>query len=182
MKNIGILFLSILMGLCAVPAATAAQGRIKIATVSVQKILAESKAGREAQQRLQAKADAYRTKFQKEQQEVQALRNEIQSKSSVWSDAVRSEKQGEYQEKARDLQLKTQDARYDLQQLEKQAMGPILKKLEGILADYGKKHGYTLILENSRQGVMSATGILYAAPKLDITNQVLKEMNEKGAK
>jgi outer membrane protein len=181
MKNIGILFLSVILSLCMVSVA-AAQGQIKIATVSVQKILAESKAGQKAKEQLQEKASKYQGKFQKEQQEVEDMKKEIEKKSSVWSEAVRGEKERDYQKKVRDLQLKTEDARYELQQLEKKIMEPILKQLHAILAEYGKKNGYTLILENSRKGLMSPNGLLYADPKLDISDQLLKELDSRTGK
>lgn len=182
MKNTRILFLTIILVLCAFAVAEAAPGRIKIATVNIQDVLAKSKAGRKAQQQLQAKANEYQAKLQKEQQAAQAMHEEIDKKSSVWSDAVRDEKEREYQKKMRELQLESEDDRYDLQQLEKQIMEPILKELHAILADYGKQNGYTLIFDNTRKGLLSRSGLLYADKSLDISAQMRKELDNRLSK
>jgi outer membrane protein len=182
MKNIRIMFLAMFLVLVAMTVAEAAPGQIKIATVSIQEVLAESKAGKQAQQKLQAKVDEYQGKLQKEQQEADSLRQEIEKKGSVWSEAVRSEKERDYQKRMRELQVKSEDARFELQQLEKQIMEPILKELHAILADHGKKNGYTLILENTRKGLLSRNGLLYVDQALDISEQVKKELDSKSGK
>lgn len=178
MNNLRIFLLTMFLGLFAVAVAEAAPD-LKIATVSIQEILAESEAGQEAQQRLQAKVNEYQSKFEKEQQGAETLREEIEKKSSVWSEAVRIEKERDYQKKMRELQLKSEDARYELQQLEKQIMEPILKELHTILADIGKENGYTLVLENTRKGLLSRNGLLYADEALDISDQVRKELDSR---
>ena len=179
MKNIRILLLAMLLISSAVAAEAAPQGQIKIGTVSIQDVLAQSKAGKAAQQKLQAKADEYQAKFRKQQQEVEAMRQDIQKKGSALSDAARDEKERDYQKKMRDLQAKTEDARFEMQQMEKELMEPILKELQVILADYGKKNGYTIILENTRKGLLSRNGLLYADQALDITEQVRMQLDAK---
>jgi outer membrane protein len=61
-------------------------------------------------------------------------------------------------------------------------MEPILKELHAILADYGKKNGYTLILENTRKGLSSRSGLLYADEALDISDQIRKELDSRMSK
>jgi outer membrane protein len=182
MKNSVIISLMLLLGLFSMPAVSSAQAakeQGKVGTISVQEILGESKVGRKAQETLQAKVDEYQKKFSAEEQQIQALGQEIEKKSSVWSEAVRSERERDYQRRVRELQLKSEDARFDLQQFEKQIMEPILMELHAIIAEFGKKNGYTLILENTRKGLLSRSGLLYADDSLDLSDQMRKELDSR---
>lgn len=168
------------VALCASSAlALAAPERGKIATVSIQKILGSSKAALEAQKILQAEVDKFQSKFKADEDGLTALKNDIEKKSAAWSEEVRAEKEREYQKKLRDYGLKTEDAKLEMQQLEKRHMEPILKHLNDIIAEIGKKNGYTLILENTMKGLRNRTGLLYADDTLDISDQVQKELDNR---
>jgi len=150
----------------------------KIGTISLQQIVKESKAGQEAQGVIQNKAMGFKEKLQSEQDELETLRAEIETKGSIWSADVRSEKERDYQKKLRNFQMKSEDAQYELKQLEAKVMGPILKKLHEAIAKVGKENGYTIILENSRKGLQSQIGLMYADDSLDISSLVLQEINK----
>jgi len=171
----------ILLGAAGFTDKAAAEKTIKIATISIQDILAESAAGQEAKTVMEAKVLEYQDKFQAEQNELDEIRKEIEKKSSVWSEEVRQEKEREYQKKLRELQLKSEDAQFELQKLEKKIMAPILKDLHEVIAVVGKQQGYTMILENTRKGLESRSGLLYADETLDISALVRKELEARSA-
>ena len=79
----------------------------------------------------------------------------------------------------RELKLKTEDAQFELKQLEKKEMEPMLKILHEIIAELGEKQHYTLILENTRKGLSSRNGLLYASEKIDISDKVKKMLDQK---
>ena len=159
--------------------AFAAPERGKIATISIQKILGNSKVALDAQKILQTEVDKYQAKFKADEDALTAMKNDIEKKGSVWSDEVRAEKEREYQKKLRDYGLKTDDAKQEMQQLEKRHMEPILKQLNDIIAEVGKKNGYSLILENTMKGLRNRTGLLYADDALDISDQIQKELDSR---
>ena len=150
----------------------AAEG--KIVTVNIQEVLLGSVSGQAVKKVLEDKVAEFQKKFQGEQEAVDALRDEIEKKSSVWSQSVREEKERDYQKKVRELQLKSEDAQFELQQLEKQVMEPILKELQKVIADLGEKNGYALIMD-------SRAGLLYADKTLDISELVKKELDARKA-
>jgi outer membrane protein len=182
MRKIGFFFLILMFSASTASSAVAAPPPGKIVTISIQEILAEATVGKAAQEMLQLRVDEYQKKFSEEQRKADNLREEIEKKSSVWSEAVRNEREREYQRMIRELQLKSEDARYDLQQLEKQVMEPILVELHAIISELGKKNGYALILENTRKGLLSRSGLLYADDSLDISDQVRKELDSRTRK
>ncbi len=58
-------------------------------------------------------------------------------------------------------------------------MDPILRELDLIIAELGKNNNYDLILEVTTKGLRSRTGLLYANEALDISNKVLRELNQR---
>ncbi len=162
--------------------AGAAEKALSIATVKVQEVLANSVVGQAAQKSLQGKADSFQKDFQKDQDELVELQKQIEMESSVWSPDVRDEKEREYQRKLRALQTRSDDAKYELRQMEKKVMEPILKDLNDVIEDIGKKKGYTLIMVDEGKGLASRAGLIYADGSLDITPQVIKELDVRTKK
>jgi len=174
----GLLFVCVALCVSSV-LAFAAPERGKVATISIQKILGSSKAALDAQKVLQAEVDKFQAKFKADEDALAVMKNDIAKKGTAWSDEVRAEKEREYQKKLRDYGLKTEDAKLEIQQLEKKYMEPILKQLNDVIAEIGKKNGYSLILENTMKGLRNRTGLLYADDTLDISDQVQKDLDNR---
>jgi outer membrane protein len=157
--------------------ASAAENNKQIVTVNIQDVLLGSEAGQQVKKVMEGKVLEYQEKFQQEQQEADALRAEIEMKSSVWSQEVKEEKERDYQKLVRNLQLKSEDAQFELQQLEKQVMGPLLNELQQVIKEVGEKNGYAMILD-------SRAGLLYVDSTLDISKAVQQELDlrQKAAK
>lgn len=162
--------------------ASAAPEQMKVATISIQDILTNSAAGKEGQKIIEAKLKSYEDKFKGTETELEALAQEIDKKKSVWDAELLNEKRRDFEKSKRDYELARQDAQADLQQLEKQVMEPILKDLHDIIAEVGKKEGYTLILENTMKGLRNRTGLLYAADTLDISPAIQKALDARTKK
>lgn len=152
--------------------AVAADNSKQIVTVNIQNVLLGSNAGQGVKKTLEEKVGEFQEKFQKQQEEVDALRADIEKKSSVWSQEVREEKERDYQKRVRELQLKSEDAQFELQQLEKQIMAPVLNELQKVIAEMGEKNGYAMIID-------SRAGLLYVDSSLDISELVQKELDSR---
>ena len=180
---IGAIFTLSLFGLVVAGGnAGAADKTLSIATVKVQEVLAKSVVGQTAQKSLQAKADGFQGDFQKDQDELAELQKQIEMKSSVWSPEVRDEKERDYQRKLRALQTRSDDAKYELGQMQKKVMEPILKDLNEVVNALGKKKGYSLIMVDEGKGLASRVGLIYVDESLDITAQVIQELDARTKK
>ncbi len=172
-------FLTVAIWVCVVilasPVAGTAESINKIATVNIQEVLLGSAAGQEVKKVLEEKVVELQSTFQKDQEEVDTLRSEIEKKSSVWSQEVREEKEREYQKRVREVQLKSEDAQFELQQMEKQLMTPVLNELQKVIKELGEKNGYSLIMD-------SRAGLLYVDKALDISELVQKELDSRQQK
>ena len=172
-------FLTVAIWVCVVilasPVAGTAESINKIATVNIQEVLLGSAAGQEVKKVLEEKVEELQGTFLKDQEEVDTLRSEIEKKSSVWSQEVREEKEREYQKRVREVQLKSEDAQFELQQMEKQLMTPVLNELQKVIKELGEKNGYSLIMD-------SRAGLLYVDKALDISELVQKELDSRQQK
>jgi outer membrane protein len=184
MKRTEIIILLLLLGWFSAPtiiSAEAAPKQINIAIIDIHELMTESKIGRAARDKILAKNVELQTKFLAEQQQIEALREEINKKVSVWSEAVRNERIRDFEQKKRELQIKSEDMRQELQQLEMELLEPIRIQLDEVIADHGKKNGYSLILDSTRKGVLSRIGLLYADVP-NISDQIRKELDNRMSK
>lgn len=142
----------------------------KIGTMNLQKVLALSQTGQAIKGAVTKKFDGYQAKLRQEEESLVALKEEIDKKSSVWSEAVKTKKEREFKRRVQDLEEESQYASNDMQEFEQQQVGPILKELEAIIDEYGKGKGYALILDTSR-------GVLYQDEAIDISGDLAVELD-----
>jgi outer membrane protein len=147
----------------------------KIGVMNVQKIITLSDAGKEAKGRFEAKMKDLQGKFKSEQDTLVGLQKEIEKKSSAWNEEKKTEKAREFQKLRRELQTKNEDANFELKQLQENELQPILKTLEGVVTEYGKKNGYTAILD-------SKGGVIYFDKTIEVSDAIVKELNAAMAK
>ena len=143
---------------------------MKVGVMNVQKVLVNSVSGKTAKEKFDQKMKDLQSKFKAEEQELVDMQGEIEKKSSAWSEETKQLKVREFQKKRRELQEKSEDARFELKTLQDKELAPILKALEGVVDTYGKNNGYTLILD-------SKAGVIYFSDVVDITDQLVKELD-----
>jgi len=123
---------------------------------------------------MEQKVKELQEKFKKDEDALVALQDEIEKKSSVWSDDKKQEKGIEFQKMRRDLRVKQEDAQMELKKLEEQRLGPIRKDLEVVIEKLAKEKGYTIILPSEV--------VMYSADSVDITEEVTKAFNSSATK
>lgn len=149
----------------------ASAAEVKIGVMNVQKVLVESVSGKAAKTLFEAKAKELKDKFQVEENALVAMQQEIEKKSSAWSAEKKESEVREYQKKGREFQAKTEDARFELKQLQDKELEPILKTMQGVVDAYGKKNGYTVILD-------SKIGVLYYNSVVDVSADLTKALDQ----
>ncbi len=155
---------------------------LKIGTINLQKIMRDSKAGQNAKEIIENKVAEFRQKFEGQQDELLTLKNEIEKKSSVWSEDVRSEKQRDYEKKIGVLKVESEVAQNEMKQLEKKLMEPVVKELAAVINEVGREQGFSLVLEYNPDAFRSVSGVFYASDSIDISEIVLKKLDSRAAK
>jgi len=147
---------------------------LKIAYVDIQKALNLSEAGKAAKKQITLEVERMRKTFAGKQKELEKLKEDLEKRGMVLSEAAREEKAREYQAKARDLQRMERDYPDELQRKDRELTESILRKLEVVVRKMGEEGKYTFILEKN-QG-----GLIYAADALDLTDELIKTFDQKG--
>ena len=148
----------------------AVAAEMKVGVMNVQKVLVNSVSGKAAKEKFDQKMQDLQSGFKAEEQELVDMQGEIEKKSSAWSEETKQMKVREFQKKRRELQEKSEDARFELKTLQDKELAPILKALEGVVDTFGQNNGYTLILD-------SKAGVIYFSDAVDITDQLVKELD-----
>jgi outer membrane protein len=166
------------IGVCAVlllwSGAAQAEG-VKLGVMNVQRVLVECAAGKAAKARFDDKMQELQATLKSEENELLAMQKDIEKKSSAWSEDTKQEKMRDFQKRRREAQEKAEDARFELKAMQDKELDPILKTLEKVVKDYGEANGYSLLID-------SRSGVLHAAPGIDITDQIIVELDAAMAK
>jgi outer membrane protein len=142
--------------------------------MNVQQIIVECDAGKAAKARFDEKMKNLQSKFKAEEEALKVLQDEIKKKSSAWSEEKKAEKVREFQKSGRELQAKTEDARFEMKNMQDKELEPILKALEKVVDKYGADNGYSAILD--------AKSVIFFDEKIDITKIMIKKLNGAIAK
>jgi outer membrane protein len=148
----------------------------KIGVVSFEKIIQESSAGKVMQKDLKAKLEQLQGKLQAEEKKVQDMSVALEREALVLSSEKKLERQRELRDKADDLKKMNADYTQEMKILQNKRVNQIQKDVFDITNKIGKTQGYIVIIERK------IAGVIYAADKVDITDEIIKEYNSIYAK
>lgn len=149
---------------------------VKIGTIDLQKALQNVKKGKSAKAELEKEFQEKKKKIDAEQESIRKMSEEFQKKSLVLSEKARAEKGAQIQQKIGAWQEMVQKAQGEMQAREGDMTRPILEGLKTIGSDIAKKKSLELLFE------ANSSGLLYAADKTDVTDDVIKAYDEKNPK
>ncbi|MFN4132622.1 MAG: OmpH family outer membrane protein [Caldimicrobium sp.] len=145
---------------------------LKIGVIDIKRVINTSKYGQEVMEKLQKKYEELQAKIDERVKEIEGLKDEIEKKSSLWSQEMREKKQAEYQRKLRELRTLQEDAQFEMQEYERKLLDPIFKELETIIKSYVEKEKFDLIMEKTQPG------IYYASPRIDLSPTIVDLFNK----
>lgn len=151
---------------------TAHAAGIKIGVINGKKVLWTCNAGAKARAKIDAKFKKYQKQFSAEKQELSQLQNDIQKKSSVWSDEKKEEMMLKFNSKKRRLLAKEKDANDDMNQTRDIELQPVIEQIRKGLEKYAEEHGYTVIIDSSSGAVP------YFKHSINVTDEVIKNLDK----
>ncbi len=158
----------------ALAASMPARAEVKVAFVDVQRALNECTAGKKARDQFRVQIERVQSKLQKQQSEVQALKDELDKKGMLMKEDERRNLADEYARKARDFDRNYKDTKDELEQKDAQMTSAIVHDLARVIRNIGEQRGYTLVMEKG--------AILWGTPANDITDDVIRDYNRSGGK
>jgi len=165
--------ISVIAGLLVATASVVPAQELRIGTINLQRALNESNAGQEAKKRFKRELDKLQKDLEKQKNEVDALKDQLAKKALVMKDDERRNLEKEYQRKLREFERAYEDSQGELQQKDAELTRELLKVLQQIIQDYGRRGGYTVILEQA------GGSLLYGAPHIEVTDAIIAEFNKK---
>jgi outer membrane protein len=103
--------------------------------------------------------------------EFDKLRAELEKQSVVMSEDARKERQNELERKQIELQGLFVQLQKELSDREREATRGIFDKMHAIVRELADQEGVSL--------VVTAEALVYAAPSLDLTNELVRKYNSR---
>ena len=143
----------------------------KIGVVSLQRIVKTCDYGKEVATKLKAKFEPLQNDIEREAEEIRQLESEIKNQDLALKLEAQQDRQRDFRRKVRDHQDSVAAYRQKLQSETQKLQKPIIEKVSVVLGEYGKKNGYSLILEGTNIAV-------YVGEKIDLTDAIIAELNK----
>ncbi len=157
-----------------VATAAPAYAQVKLAYVDVQRALNECDAGKRAKAEFQARVQTLEAKLQRDQNEVQALKDELEKKGMLMKPDQRQNLEDQYMAKLKNFDREYKDSKDELQQKDNEVTGKIVHDLAQVIRSLGERDGYTMVMEKG--------SILWGSASIDITDQVIRAYNNTHVK
>ncbi|MCB0443962.1 MAG: OmpH family outer membrane protein [Flavobacterium sp.] len=152
----------------------AEQKDFKTAYVDTSKLLEEYTEAKDIEEKYKSKGEEMGKQLEAEvvrfRSEAAAFQKNAQTYGPQWA----QQKGAELQQKEQELSYAQQAILRQLQDESGKEMDSLVKDVKKFIKDYGKEKGYNYIY-----GTGDAATVLYAKDEYDITNEVIKLLNEK---
>ncbi|HEY9185089.1 MAG TPA: OmpH family outer membrane protein [Salegentibacter sp.] len=144
----------------------------KTAYVDTTKLIQEYQEMKDVEAKFNKKTETVKGELDSVASAFQAEVQDYQSKMNSMSQAQRQEREQQLMQKQQQLQQQQQQRGGLLRQESEAAIDSIVEKVKNYVEEYGKENGYTYIF-----GSNESANIMYAKDGLDITEEVLEELN-----
>jgi outer membrane protein len=169
LKKNFVVFPAMALGLAAMASAQAA-APTKVAIISVQQAILQTKDGQTASAALQAKFMPKRQQLEKKQSDIVNLQDQMKKGSATMSDEAKSKLARDIDSNQKSLQRDSEDFDADVQQEEGKIMQDLGQKMMDVIIKYATQNGFSMVLDVSSQ----QTPVLWADPSADITTEIIK--------
>lgn len=143
----------------------------EVGVLDVEKIVKESSAMRDIQNKISKKQDEYQKEVTKKQNELEADQKRIENKKNVLSKDAMEKETKNFEKKIDDLKTFVDKKQNSLKKASLDSMGKVNDKIKEIIADISKEKGLDAIIPASQT--------LYYKDELDVSDEVLKRLNKK---
>lgn len=148
----------------------------RIAIVNLGRVMVKSAAGIAARDQIEKEKAAMQKQLDTQQAEAVKLKDELDKKGQLLSPEARREKQETLERRVRDTRRLAEDLDNTLKRKGQELENKVLGDLIGIVQRVAKERGYTVVFE------ARSAGILYGAPEIDLTDEVVKAYDDETKK
>jgi outer membrane protein len=166
MKTLAIAWLAaVAMSLAVAPVAAAQE--LKIGYVNSERVLREAAPAKAAQAKLQAEFSKRERDLNDAAAKLKAAADKLDKDAPTLSESERTRIQRDLVEQDRDLQRKRREFQEDLNQRRNEELAGVVERANRVIKQIFDSEHYDLILQE----------VVFAAPRVDITDKVIKMLN-----
>lgn len=142
-----------------------------IAVLDAQRVLRDSKAGRDIRRQIDAYRKAYQAEIKAEETKLRATEEELKRQRTVLAPDVFEKRRRDFEERVISLQRRVQDRTRALDRAFDGAMQELRKPLIPLVRDLTKQLGYNVVVDNSQ--------VLMVLEGRDITETVIAHLDQR---
>lgn len=165
--------ISVLFAAFGVFVASAAAQTSSIAIVDMQRIIDSSIIGKAARSNVEIEAKKSQAKIGQLKNDLDKGKVELEKQASLLSGAALDERREQLLKRQRELERAVQDAREDLMRRNSAQIGRVVQEIDSVVKSMAQQRRFTFVLEKDQQT------LLYADKRLDITEEVIKTLDQK---
>ncbi|RPI04974.1 MAG: OmpH family outer membrane protein [Zetaproteobacteria bacterium] len=147
---------------------------VKIGVVDVQQVLNQSQRGQVLKQKLEQERSGRQKDLDVRQQELMKLQAEYEKQAPVLSEQAKREKKEALERRLREARRVAEDANRDFEKRVRETEMETTREIFTVIQEYGKDQGFSVILERS--------SLIFSATTVDVTTEIIKRYDGKGAK
>jgi outer membrane protein len=148
----------------------AAHAELKVGYVNAVKVIEEAPQGVSALKKLEAEFSPRDRKIVEMQNRVKDAEQDLDKNSATMKDSDRRAREYEIANLKRDLRRATEEFREDYNLRRNEELATLQKLVQKTIVEFARQENYDLILHE---------GVIYAGPKVDITDRILKKLGKK---
>ncbi|MEP7327925.1 MAG: OmpH family outer membrane protein [Betaproteobacteria bacterium] len=156
--------------LFAVGAAQAQAAEYKIGFVNTERLFREAAPAKRAQQKLEKEFAARDADVQRLAKQVRDLQGMLDKDGTTMAESDRRNKERDLANQSRDLQRMQREAREDLNLRRNEELGSVQERANKVIQQIAADEKFDLILQDP---------VVYASPRIDITEKVIKALADK---
>lgn len=142
-----------------------------VGVIDLNYILAESKAAKDAAEKIEKIASDIEEEIKKTDQDLIDEQNELLESQQIMAPAAFEEKRKEYEKKVQNYNVTRQEKFMSIDLLVNDSRNNVLNALKPILEEISNDKGITILLEKN--------SVLLNAENMDVTNEALKILNKQ---
>jgi outer membrane protein len=155
-----------------VVAAPAVAQELKIGYVNSERVLREAAPARAAQAKLEAEFGRREKELTDQAQRLKAAADKLEKDAPTLSEGERTRRQRELVEQERDIQRKRREFQEDLNQRKNEELAAVVERANRAIKQIFDNEKYDVILQE----------VVFAGPRVDITDKVIRALNAAPAK
>jgi outer membrane protein len=144
---------------------------MKFAYLDAQKILDQTKAGKQAKKTMEEYRDSRQKIIDLDESEIKRLQDDLAKQASVLGPEARKSKEEMLQKKLFEYQQKVGELTKELDSKKRDILTDFNNGLVAAVKKIAEREGYTFVFDENAEGGV----LLYAEEKYDITDKVIKE-------